>query len=744
MLAYAAGIAAALGAAGSLILANPALHDVGRQGPDTARAGYVALVDALAADDVLTTQDRPLGTNGDTRSQVIFSKPAILRIGVAEDHPCARADSKDAPDCAALVEAFARRSFLKSDMIDAAPDRWRRDGSRIAGLAPRMHRRRPAAADEKAWQGDVLYRGGKARSRVLLVGRAPGNVAIALTHGNAQSCILDLSNPERSTCGGDDMAARSVQLHTDKAPPLRIRRLADHLLLDVPKRFDTAKLRIDGKTAAPDRRFHLLAPGQSLGLRAQAEGPWATALHVLRDTGLLSTQVEGQRLRNRHLAAFVRPAEAAMDNGSIASSVEADLQFAAQRTLAQVSRVAMHEEVPMRSALVLMDGMTGEIDAAATYPVSDAQLPLIWRDTVQGDAILGQNHAIAPLPVGSAAKVLFGAAIGQAYPGVLRTVVPCEGGRFDSVFGTPLRNAAGRTISLSDNCKGSATGFRRFLSMSSNRYALSLMEYARRRTRLDDLRGADDVPDWRREIERLGCLSTGTATVQDHGCERPLWRGAPFKRSSADPLPPAAHLHLASIENRYVDYYQSILGGNRAYMSLVALAQGYARVVSDRQVTARMTAASGPADATPMEHDPAVWRVVLDGMAGTIGLPHGTAHTALGDAARRMGHARDGYFLLAKTGTPTVEARTLRGVAWRGEGSVLVLVAIRTRSGEVPQRPEDLCAVRVAASTFQDRTAGGRAPTFALARRLLENEPAVRQWLFAPCPDSAAPPQGTS
>jgi len=217
-----------------------------------------------------------------------------------------------------------------------------------------------------------------------------------------------------------------------------------------------------------------------------------------------------------------------------------------------------------------------------------------------------------------------------------------------------------------------------------------------------------------------------------------LWRspqGRNFRSGDigANTVPFArTYLRLNAVDNLFADYYQSVLGGNRGFMPLIGLAQSYARIVSDRRVSARMSAGALPRPAS-LGQKQAVWKALMDGMWGTIARTGGTGQAGYGALARAMGANRGGYFLLAKTGTPTVELTGAGGTKTAADGNTLVLVAIRSRTGAVPQSAADLCAVRILATNFQYREPGRAAPSARLANALVRGAPLFREWLSAPC-----------
>jgi hypothetical protein len=702
------------------VIGNPRLAQEPRRAAAREAAGYEALVSELAGAGLLRARNRPAASG----QRVTFAP-------LPDDAESLGKKACD-PACPALLEQFARNSFLALDMLDANAAFWRRDGAAVIGMVPGSHAAPGVSARLAAWREDVLYRGGRAYPRLNLV--AADGTGPVRQFGGTRTCPFD------DSCGsGPLVRAGAFQVEDDSGRVISLRRLGDGVLVVTPHTLSGLAATIDGRALTPpaagDRRSDargqfILAPGQTFGIAGKG---FERSFQLVMEPGTLASEGPRGRLRNPHLAAPMRALEAAAPAGPVESSVDAAMQQALELALADTSRITGDRAIPMRSGAVLMDALTGEVRALATYPLAPADLPEAMRETNTGRALLAENNTLTPLAVGSTAKVPFAAAIADRWPGLVEYTLPCEPGRFGSVLGREMRGLSGRRVTLNDHCEGADTSFRDFIAFSSNRYALTLMEIAHRR----QPQGAD----WRERLYEITCMipfSRRAAGAQqgwetrNAGCARALWLGREGEELTRGQVPFArTYLRLNAVDNLYADYYQSALGGNRGFMPLLGLAQSYARIVSDRQVAARMSGGSLPTAPTLGQKD-AVWKALMDGMWGTIARPGGTGRASLGPLARRMGSGRRGYFLLAKTGTPTVELREVDGATRRVDGNTLVLVAIRSRTGGVPRRASDLCAARILAANFQYREPGRIAPSARLAE-LLAASPAFRTWLDAPC-----------
>jgi hypothetical protein len=300
-------------------------------------------------------------------------------------------------------------------------------------------------------------------------------------------------------------------------------------------------------------------------------------------------------------------------------------------------------------------------------------------------------------------------------------------------------------LHIPNHCNSPSTDFHEFIALSSNRYALELMEQARRLGRENGAR----VPggDWRENLYQFACVIPFSRKSGDvdqgwrgaaQGCGEALWRrpaGEPYGQDQAGLA--RVYLRFNDIDNDYVDYYQSALGAGRSFWPLVTLAQSYARILSNRNISPSLTIqqrgqqrAQQSATGLALRQD--VWKAIALGMSGTIYREDATARALAQPAARWLAHGK-GLFLLAKTGTPTVDRYATSGRVFKNDGSVVVVAALRANGGGFPERPEDICALRIAAVNFQYKQDGKLPPALQLFNGLMESDQRFREWLEAPC-----------
>jgi hypothetical protein len=207
-------------------------------------------------------------------------------------------------------------------------------------------------------------------------------------------------------------------------------------------------------------------------------------------------------------------------------------------------------------------------------------------------------------------------------------------------------------------------------------------------------------------------------------CSPYLWRDA-----SGAALGTAPHamervqLGMASFENEFADFYQSLIGGSRGLWTAVNLSQAYARILTDRPVSPRLLAAPGSREPASLGIRTEVWRAILAGMRAVLE-PGGTAGSLGQGALARLPGAGQTIWFYAKTGTLNTE------VPFKSVGHALVLTAVRTTTGRAPTVPSDICSLRILTINLQR----WETSALGLAGAMLEDEPALRQWLLAPCP----------
>ena len=128
-----------------------------------------------------------------------------------------------------------------------------------------------------------------------------------------------------------------------------------------------------------------------------------------------------------------------------------------------------------RAAVTVMDALTGEILALASYPTKRAMARVDLPP--EEEARLVRNHNFSRHPVGSVAKVLLGAAILDADPRLATLQLRQHGGEtVDSVTGIHVEPSI--ESHPVDPGEDGVVGFHEFIEQSSNEYAALLLTLA--------------------------------------------------------------------------------------------------------------------------------------------------------------------------------------------------------------------------------------------------------------------------
>jgi len=430
---------------------------------------------------------------------------------------------------------------------------------------------------------------------------------------------------------------------------------------------------------------------------------------VERIAALSEETASARRVRYPQLASVLRRLESPNVEGPVLTTIKRDLQRAAQARLeAHLENVetSRRAEQTIRAGVLLMDGLTGEIAAAATYPSKPTH---VFPGDTSGRRWLERNWNFERMPVGSTAKIPIGVAIIQALPQL--------SGRSPTKVNTEYCGSGRiRAICTRRATQSLGVSFERFVTISSNGHALWLIDSAYRSGR----------DEWYDLLRKFACIEPLEGDG-DPSCSGYLWRSdAPGARSERRGIPePMLELDLRNLrgEAEYVARHLSILGGNRSSWTSANLAQAYARIFSDRAVNPRLTPDdAGELQRTGVERD--TWKKVRDGMAGTLYANGGTARalcTSIGCEVNRVGR----HFLYAKTGTSTIRERSSRSGETE-DGHLLVLLAARTASGRPPQGPDEIESLKVIVLTQRYKAPG--VSTLNLAEDLFAS-PTFRAWL---------------
>ncbi|HEY0325285.1 MAG TPA: hypothetical protein VGC46_04820, partial [Allosphingosinicella sp.] len=495
------------------------------------------------------------------------------------------------------------------------------------------------------WRGSILYSDRQSLQQLLDERGASAAWITAPVRPGAPAAnrVVNVINP-----GAEGEAGGNVNQLTFIAasggPPTAVatlRRVGDHAILRVPRR-DRGQVTVSvGATeAAPSGEFQVgwrvLQSGDTLTF--SWPGGTRRDQFVQSEPAISRARGDALRIRAAGLANFARAIESAAGGGaqSLQTSIDSRLHGATQQLLADSSTALYGSEgiTSFRSAALLMDGLTGEIAAIPSFPVLPEHLHPSQRGSPAHRRMLERNSNFVRMVAGSAAKPPMALAILNAFPQL---------GQLKISGSSPFQTLAG--IDLGTPVPDQAGGewdFRTFLARSSNKYAAMLMilglsdadslargvcegpanetffigDSARNcRPPMAFMEGAQQGPEgmrplragrpagqgWSNNLYSLFCLNPNAPddrpTVPDLGCladdptRRAIWRGFGFQRPRllAAVSPDREGFGLNVVDDIYQDYVMTILGGNRGRWSTVSLAQAFARIVTGRAVTARLT-----------------------------------------------------------------------------------------------------------------------------------------------------------
>lgn len=660
-----------------------------------------------------------------------------------------RVERARGPDVPAAFDRFIAASYLRDDMTTLDPSIWRYDGTRLE-IDPRAHLIGGAYATASGWRGSLLYADRQLNQQLLDERGAPVARLTAAPRPGVERQVRQvnlMTGPAGQAGSAPAASDLTFVAATDGAPVAlaTLRRIGDHALLRVPRR-DRSQIgvTIGADAAAPTGEFQVgwrvLESGDTLTF--SWPGGARRFQFVQNQPAISRARGDAVRVRDPALANFALSVENAAGGGtqSIQTSIDSRLNAAAQAMLTERSLALYGSEgiTSFRSAATLMDGMTGEVAALPSFPVTPEHLHPSQRGSPAHRRMLERNSNFVRMVAGSAAKPPLALAILNAFPQLGELTIPASN-PFRTLLGvdlgTPVPDHGGPTFD-----------FRQFLAQSSNKYAAMLMmlglsdaqsiasnncdgpsnepfqlggQTRTCRPRMAFLEGAQPGRNglralrngrpagqgWSDNLYTLFCLSPNApderAAVPDLGCladdrnRRAIWRGAMFQRPRllAAASPDREGFGLNVVDGLYEDYVMTILGGNRGRWTTISLAQTYARILTGRAVTARLTPHGGTVD----EEEPQQVRLrvnasahnrVVDGLRAVVA--EGTGR-ALNGAGFPQGSDGDEFRLFAKTGTPNVaflgdDARQLLQ-DFAGSGCGLRL-ALRTPSPTAQPRAE--------------------------------------------------------
>lgn len=677
-----------LGALGLSIVVGPVIKP-GLAGADGTTDGYAGIVAGAIERSWLYAVPDAADESGDVNGRVERAR---------------------GPDVPAEFDSFIASSWLRDDMNTLDPSIWRFDGTRLE-IDPRAHLITGAYQGSSGWRGSILYADQQSLQQLL---DERGTTTAWLTRparpgAAAANRTINVINPGAEPEGN---ASQITFIAASGGPPTAVatlRRVGDHAILRVPRR-DRGQVTVSvGATdAAPRGEFQVgwrvLQSGDTLTF--SWPGGARRYQFVQSEPAISRARGDAVRIRAAGLANFARAVESAAGGGSqsLQTSIDSRLQGATQQLLTTASTSLYGSEgiTSFRSAAVLMDGLTGEVAAIPSFPVLPEHLHPSQRGSPAHRRMLERNSNFVRMVAGSAAKPPMALAILNSFPQL---------GELEISGSNPFQTLAG--IDLGTPVPDQAGGewdFRNFLARSSNKYAAMLMilglsdaDSIRRgacegpsnetffiggaarncRPPMAFMEGAQQGPEgmrplragrpagqgWSNNLYTLFCVNPNAPddrpSVPDLGCladdpsNRAIWRGFGFQRPRllAAVSPDREGFGLNVVDDIYQDYVMTILGGNRGRWTTVSLAQSFARIVTGRAITARLT----PKGIVPGEEVPEDVRLrvnapsqarVIEGLRAVVS--EGTARALAGAGFPATASNGDQFRLFAKTGTPNV------------------------------------------------------------------------------------------
>lgn len=704
-----AGLASALALVGFAPNLQPATETDGRM-LLPADVGYRASVDRMASLGLLGVKRLP-GLPGRPQREVVeFDTAALARaVEAGQFGQCPETQRADGAandpveNCLQLLRAYRTASALGDDMMRPSSGVWLRQGDRIEGLR--------AGARSLAESGrDIIPQNGR--------------LMFATTGGREAPVLIDLQTGKAATL---DRGCRG----TSNMLGLGIRCDDTGLLVRLPMGETTTRIGIDGvpmrasRSGTPALAF--VRAGQVINIADRdAKQAWLVARPL---QALSEVNGSGDRVRYRGFEALAGQVDGDAMIRSRRTTIEKPIQDSLQSYLdKQLENTAAGRRYPVRGAILLMDGLTGEIAAAASFPTRSDQVNFAVVDPPRRAALVTQNQNFEALAVGSAAKVPFYAAILQDNPGLARAA-RFEGAHcpdWEGLLRTgrmPLvgQQGAGKcSPTLPDPWhpyKDGMVTVPQAIGFSNNYYAASFLRAAFRL-------GPQKRETWLARLDALACDGHESRVPElDEACPIRPWQG--LADSGAAPALRTVDLSMPDPENVRNPYllFSAILGDGNWPWSNVQLAQAYARIISGRQVKPRLVPAPRSLElASP--YRPVVtgtaWELVRDGL---LKVPlEGTAAESFGKSTPP---ALGGRVLLAKTGTPTMPDGS--------RGKVFVLAVAKAQGGGTPASPLEVCSLRMIVVNVQIERLAHK-----LVRELIDTNAGVRAWLARDraCPTS--------
>lgn len=700
--------------------------------------GFKLAIDMMLAEGLLSMETLPAVDGRAQRFRMLLNSKILAQdIG---KYPNKYSSCGGVKACTKLFYDYANSTFIGQHLQNTSVENWLEDDGRITGIKPLAHGSPRTRFNSDITGGRIQYFDAR--------GKEPAWKDYVLIDPISKRALFRADGQETSLSDcrwfEEKVAPKIRSRGTGRRGELGWQWLSSEAMLVLPDSGDSYLPLIDGvplqsgesrgnKTAMPS-----LLPIQSnqiLTWQSPDRSCQQSLQLVTRNKNMSALADNGQRVRLAELYTQLAQADPELGRRTVTSSIRRAFQNPLQDLLErQFSDVAGKVDLDIRSAVMMMDGKTGEIVSAATYPTKRAHLARSSRSNPNRLAWLRTNMNFEPLAVGSAAKVPFATAIVLADPQQLDARMPFSpsyniciedwvkrGSRAISAQGQKPPRCSRGPLYKSRNLSGGGTvDFESFIGYSNNTYVLKLLRDAR----------VDDT-GWEDYMARLACVSPSRDNVPIAGCERQLWRNTGW----GDIGPDMHRLSVRKDEKLPANqpWFMMAIGGGDWQWTMAQLAQSYARILTGKAVSPRLTTLpknrpqnTGPVDINLPSHYQKVAQRVMRGMSLT--LDKGTGKRKYGDyiAKRKADGALDrAVYAYAKTGTPDVALT-------QGFGSVLVLALARSKTGRPPQRPDDICQLSVITFNYQYKGTTLSVEPKTMLRKMLK-DPAMLRWINRDC-----------